>query len=165
MPVRERACGEKRTCDLFALVISAFGFGIFRKSPFAAAIVKRSSESSIYQLRRVTSTASGAKWPLQTSCKWTTNQSTKCALLHVVPPYPSTCSDRPPTSLCTLHAVCGSHTRDILCVSQRCFPQNQQAAALYKEAQQAMAQDDFSRARRKLRQAHQADPQVTCNSI
>lgn len=142
------------------LVTSAFGFGIFRKSPFAA-IVKRSSGSSVHQLRRVTRTAFGRKWPLQTSCKWTTNQSTKCALLHVVPPYPRTCSDRPPTSLCTLHAVRGSHIRDILCVSQRCFPQNQQAAALFKEAQQAMAQDDFGKARRKLRQAHQADPQVT----
>ena len=38
--------------------------------------------------------------------------------------------------------------------------QNPQAMALYEEAQQAMAQDDFNKARRKLRQAHQTDPQV-----
>lgn len=39
--------------------------------------------------------------------------------------------------------------------------QNQQALALYNEAQQAMTQDDFDTARRKLKEAHQLDPQVT----
>ena len=39
--------------------------------------------------------------------------------------------------------------------------QNQEAVALYDEAQQAMAQDDFEVARRKLQQAHQMAPQVT----
>jgi len=33
--------------------------------------------------------------------------------------------------------------------------QNQEAVALYDEAQQAMAQDNFEVARRKLQQAHQ----------
>ncbi|KAL3136730.1 hypothetical protein ABBQ38_005447 [Trebouxia sp. C0009 RCD-2024] len=37
--------------------------------------------------------------------------------------------------------------------------QNQQALALYNEAQQAMTQDDFDTARRKLKEAHQLDPQ------
>ena len=39
--------------------------------------------------------------------------------------------------------------------------QNQEAVALYDEAQQAMAQDNFEVARRKLQQAHQMAPQVT----
>lgn len=41
--------------------------------------------------------------------------------------------------------------------------QNQRAETLYEEAQEAMSQDDFTKARRKLRQAHQADPQVSHN--
>lgn len=39
--------------------------------------------------------------------------------------------------------------------------QNQEAVALYDEAQQAMAQDNYDVARRKLQQAHQTAPQVT----
>ena len=38
--------------------------------------------------------------------------------------------------------------------------QNQEAVALYDEAQQAMAQDNIEVARRKLHQAHQMAPQV-----
>ena len=57
------------------------------------------------------------------------------------------------------------HTRDTVLHTLRsyklCALQNQQAAALYEEAQQAMAQDNFNKARRKLREAHQTDPQVT----
>ena len=43
--------------------------------------------------------------------------------------------------------------------------QNQQALALYNEAQQAMSQDDFETARRKLKQANQVDPQVICRTV
>jgi len=43
--------------------------------------------------------------------------------------------------------------------------QNQEAVALYDEAQQAMAQDNFEVARRKLQQAHQMAPQVTMRLV
>ena len=38
--------------------------------------------------------------------------------------------------------------------------QNQEATALYDEAQRAMSEDKFDLARRKLHQAHQMAPQV-----
>ena len=38
--------------------------------------------------------------------------------------------------------------------------QNEQALALYNQAQQAMSQDDFETARQKLKQANQMDPQA-----
>ena len=66
----------------------------------------------------------------------------------------------------TGHIICKAFLNDMLQVltaityTVLCVFQGRQAVALYDEAQQAMAQDDFDTARQKLRQAHQIDPQV-----
>ena len=69
-----------------------------------------------------------------------------------------------PETIVILHATSHSQLR-VAQLPVWLVLQNQQALALYNEAQQAMSQDDFETARQKLKQANQTDPQAIRRTV